>query len=80
MKKVRWALRVVAVLVSLIAFGCSDERQVAALQKKTDDLEAEVKKLKESVEHVESEQSWDKLMRDVGGTAYSHPERQVILS
>lgn len=63
----------VAALLSFVVVGCSDERQVAALQKKTDDLDAEVKKLKDSVDRLEKEQSWDKFMRNIGAVAYLTP-------
>ena len=59
--------------VCLVAFGCADERQVAALQKKTDDLQGEVKKLQESVEQLKNDQSWDKFEREFGAIAYLTP-------
>jgi hypothetical protein len=64
-------------LLPLLIGACNDNNQrFAALQKKTDDMQAQVKSLKESVDRMESDRSWDKLERDAGSIAYLTPGSQ----
>lgn len=54
--------------------GCADNTpQIAALQKKTDDLQAQIKTLKDSTDRMQQDQSWDKLVRDSASVAYLTP-------
>jgi hypothetical protein len=56
-----------------LTVGCSDEHQVAqvtALQKKADDLDAEIKTLKASMAEMERKQAMEELTQDTASVAY----------
>lgn len=65
-----WALLLAPCLLS----GCTEKSQeAAALQKKTDDLQSQVKALNETVDKLERDASLDKFIRDSEGIAYLTP-------
>jgi hypothetical protein len=66
-------LQALAVFLCFVTVGCADEQQVAALQKKTDALQSEVKTLKESLSRLSDDQSVDKFVRDAKSIAYLTP-------
>lgn len=65
---------VISVLVAAtFSTACGDSKELIALQKRTDDLESQVKTLSSSVETLESSQRWDKYLREAESMAYLTP-------
>lgn len=68
-------LTFVMILSSVALAGCvpDNSEQLAALQKRTDDLQTQIKTLKDSIDQLKADQSWDKVLRDSASTAYLTP-------
>jgi len=70
----RWELALVSLFVFAIPFGCADNSsQMAALQKRADDLQAQIKALQDSISQIQADQNLDKLFRDSASIAYLTP-------
>ena len=59
--------------VGVLCQACTDAKQVNALEKRADDLESQIKTLKTSVDALERDNSFNKLLRDVDSIAYLTP-------
>jgi hypothetical protein len=67
-------LQAVSSLLCVVVAGCVDNNQrLASLQKKTDDLQAQVKTLQESLDKEQNERRWDKFVSDSASVAYLTP-------
>lgn len=55
------------------ATGCADQARVATLEKRTAELESTVKSLKDSVDRLDREKSFDQFIREAESVAYLTP-------
>ena len=63
----------VTLVLAGMLLACDDKKQVTALEKHATDLDTEVKALKTTIEALQRDRSWDRLLRDVESTAFLTP-------